>query len=64
MGSITDNTSGRSYAYRASKTALNQVTKSLSVDLDSQGITCVLLHPGKNERPPIMLAGWPVKMAL
>ncbi len=46
MGSIADNTSGRSYAYRASKTALNQVTKSLSIDLEGQGITCVLLHPG------------------
>jgi len=46
MGSITDNTSGRAYAYRASKAALNQVTKSLSIDLEAQGITCVLLHPG------------------
>lgn len=47
MGSITDNTSGRSYAYRASKNALNQITKSLSIDLESEGITCLLLHPGK-----------------
>lgn len=46
MGSIADNGSGGSYAYRSSKVALNQVTKSLSIDLEDQGITCVLLHPG------------------
>ena len=33
MGSIEDNTSGASYIYRSSKTALNQVVKSLSADL-------------------------------
>ena len=46
MGSIADNTSGGSYAYRASKCALNMVTKSLSVDLARDGVTCVVLHPG------------------
>lgn len=50
MGSIADNSSGKAYAYRASKTALNQVTKSLSVDLEGQGITTVLLHPGTSSR--------------
>ncbi|KAK9914895.1 hypothetical protein WJX75_002004 [Coccomyxa subellipsoidea] len=46
MGSMSDNTSGGTYAYRASKAALNAVTKSLSIDLDDKGITAVLLHPG------------------
>jgi NAD(P)-dependent dehydrogenase (short-subunit alcohol dehydrogenase family) len=46
MGSLEDNTSGGSYAYRASKAAVNQVAKSLSMDLRAEGITVVLLHPG------------------
>ena len=46
LGSIGDNTSGGMYIYRSSKTGLNQVVKSLSVDLKSKGITVVSLHPG------------------
>lgn len=46
MGSLEDNTSGGSYAYRASKAAVNQVAKSLAKDLEGEGITVVLLHPG------------------
>ena len=46
LGSIGDNTSGGMYIYRSSKTGLNQVVKSLSVDLKAQGITVVSLHPG------------------
>ncbi|POM71213.1 Short chain dehydrogenase [Phytophthora palmivora] len=46
MGSITDNGSGGSYGYRASKTALNMVTQSLALDLKSEKIGCLLLHPG------------------
>ena len=46
MGSIEDNTSGGSYIYRSSKTALNQVVKSLSVDLAADGLTAVVVHPG------------------
>ncbi|KAI9998813.1 hypothetical protein PInf_003404 [Phytophthora infestans] len=46
MGSIADNGSGGSYGYRASKTALNMVTQSLSLDLQSEKIGCLLLHPG------------------
>ena len=34
------------YIYRSSKTGLNQVVKSLSVDLKLLGITVVSLHPG------------------
>lgn len=46
MGSITDNASGGSYAYRSSKAAVNIVMKSLSIDLGPRGITCVVVHPG------------------
>ena len=34
------------YIYKSSKTALNQVVKSLSVDLKPMGITVISLHPG------------------
>ena len=46
LGSIEDNTSGGMYIYRSSKTALNQVVKSLSVDLKPIGITVISLHLG------------------
>ena len=46
LGSIGDNASGGMYIYRSSKTGLNQVVKSLSVDLKPQGITVISLHPG------------------
>ena len=46
VGSIADNGSGGSYAYRSSKSAVNQVVKSLSIDLANRGITCISLHPG------------------
>jgi len=46
MGSMGDNGSGGSYIYRSSKAALNAVVKSMSVDLEQDGINCVALHPG------------------
>lgn len=46
MGSIDDNGSGGAYAYRASKAALNAVTKSMALDLAPEGFTCVVVHPG------------------
>lgn len=46
MGSISDNTSGAYYGYRASKAALNAFGKSLANDLKPQGIAVALLHPG------------------
>ena len=46
MGSIDDNGSGGSYIYRSSKTAVNQVVKSLSIDLADRGISVITLHPG------------------
>jgi len=45
MGSVTDNRGGGSYIYRSSKSAVNIVMKSLSIDLSSHQITAVLLHP-------------------
>ncbi|KAI7812175.1 C-factor [Triplophysa rosa] len=36
----------KSIAYRASKSALNMVTRCLAVDLEDDGILCVALHPG------------------
>ena len=46
VGSIEDNTSGGMYIYRTSKTALNQVIKSLSIDLKEENFIVVALHPG------------------
>ena len=46
MGSIADNQSGGSYIYRSSKTALNQVVRSLSFDLASAGLIAAVIHPG------------------
>lgn len=44
MGSIADNKSGGSYAYRMSKTALNMFIKSFSIDYPQ--IVSLTLHPG------------------
>jgi NAD(P)-dependent dehydrogenase (short-subunit alcohol dehydrogenase family) len=46
VGSIADNSSGGSYAYRASKAALNSISKSMSVDLKEKGVVVVIMHPG------------------
>ncbi|MGY1426393.1 SDR family oxidoreductase [Lysobacter sp. A289] len=46
MGSVADNGSGGRYGYRASKSAVNAIGKSLAVDLASRGIAVFLLHPG------------------
>ena len=46
VGSIADNSSGGSYIYRSSKTAVNQVVKSLSIDLAGRDIAVISLHPG------------------
>lgn len=46
MGSIADNDSGGSYAYRMSKSAVNAAGKSLSIDLKPRGIAVAILHPG------------------
>lgn len=46
MGSIEANESGGSYGYRASKAALNMITKNLSIELADEGFTCLVIHPG------------------
>lgn len=46
MGSVSDNSSGGRYGYRASKAAVNAIGKSLAVDLKPRGIAVFLLHPG------------------
>lgn len=45
LGSIADTSAG-AYAYRASKAALNMITKALAGDLKARGIITVALHPG------------------
>ena len=44
MGSIGDNISGNSYAYRSSKSALNMIHKCLS--LDNKWLISAAIHPG------------------
>lgn len=46
MGSIDDCLSGRSYAYRTSKTGLNMITKILSVEGQDTDISVSCYHPG------------------
>jgi NAD(P)-dependent dehydrogenase (short-subunit alcohol dehydrogenase family) len=46
MGSVADNGRGGSYIYRSSKSAVNMVVKSIAIDLESDEIISVLLHPG------------------
>ena len=46
MGSIDDCASGRSYAYRASKAALNMLTVAMKNEAKQHNITFAILHPG------------------
>nr|XP_045603754.1 C-factor-like [Procambarus clarkii] len=46
LGSIAQNEQGGQYPYRASKAALNAITKSQSIDLRSFNILVTCLHPG------------------
>jgi NAD(P)-dependent dehydrogenase (short-subunit alcohol dehydrogenase family) len=48
VGSIADNALGGWYGYRASKAALNQFTKTASIELTRRNrqSVCVALHPG------------------
>lgn len=45
-GSIQDNLLGGWYSYRISKSALNQLTKTMSIELGRKGIQVMALHPG------------------
>jgi len=46
MGSLADNTSGGSIAYRSSKAAVNMVMRSAALDLAPREISCVVVNPG------------------
>ncbi|XP_050454679.1 C-factor [Cataglyphis hispanica] len=46
LGSIVENNDGGFYPYRCSKAALNAATKSMSIDLKTDGILVTCLHPG------------------
>lgn len=46
LGSNALNTMGNSYAYRASKAAVNSLMKSMGANLADRGITAIALHPG------------------
>jgi len=46
MGSIDDNTSGGSWAYRVSKNALNMVVRNLAHELGPEGFIALAIHPG------------------
>lgn len=46
MGSIDDCHSGRSYAYRASKTALNMLSVAMKKEALQDNISFLILHPG------------------
>ncbi|MDR3471133.1 MAG: SDR family NAD(P)-dependent oxidoreductase [Devosia sp.] len=46
MSSISSNDWGTQHCYRASKTALNAMWRSLATEWQTDGITCVLLRPG------------------
>ncbi|OTA65240.1 NAD(P)-binding protein [Hypoxylon sp. EC38] len=63
VGSIADNSTGGSYAYRASKAAVNSVFKSMAVDLKGNGVVVVIMHPGivKTGLAP---GSWEVKEAV
>jgi len=46
MGSSADNSSGGTYAYRAAKAGLVIISKSMAVDLATEGVHVLSLHPG------------------
>ena len=46
MASVAENSGGKNYAYRASKSALNMAMKCLSIDLQPEGILVMSMHPG------------------
>ncbi|WAR07668.1 CSGA-like protein [Mya arenaria] len=46
VASISENSSGGSYAYRPSKAALNMITTNLALELKEDGILATAVHPG------------------
>lgn len=46
LGSISENESGGWIAYRASKAALNQLTRTVAAELNREGFVCIAISPG------------------
>jgi NAD(P)-dependent dehydrogenase (short-subunit alcohol dehydrogenase family) len=46
LGSISQNESGGWIAYRASKAALNQLTRTVAAELKREGFVCIAISPG------------------
>jgi NAD(P)-dependent dehydrogenase (short-subunit alcohol dehydrogenase family) len=46
LGSISDNDSGGWIAYRASKAALNQLTRTIAAELKRERFICIVICPG------------------
>jgi len=46
LGSIANNDRGSSAGYRASKAALNMLTRTMAADLAADGFICVAMSPG------------------
>ena len=46
IGAIGNGSGGNMYGYRATKAALNAITRGMAEDLKPRGITVVPLHPG------------------
>ena len=46
LASIANNTRGQSHAYRTSKAAVNMLTRSLAIEMATQGITVISMAPG------------------
>jgi NAD(P)-dependent dehydrogenase (short-subunit alcohol dehydrogenase family) len=46
LGSISGNESGGWIAYRASKAALNQLTRTVAAELKKDGFICIAMNPG------------------
>ena len=49
VGSISDNQLGGWYSYRMSKSALNQATRTLALELKRQSAWAIALHPGTTD---------------
>ncbi|MGD1915837.1 MAG: SDR family oxidoreductase [Phycisphaerales bacterium] len=47
MGSVEGNSSAGDYPYRASKAAMNMVSKGLANELRDYGVVSVAMHPGR-----------------
>lgn len=46
VGSIADNGLGGWYSYRMSKSAINQFTRTMALEMKRHNVWCVALHPG------------------